>query len=316
MKIVSSAKMKRSIQERLQEKYKTVHFAFHERLEEAEVDLSDADVWITYGDDLQAEHIKRAIRLKWIMVLSAGVDQLPFKAIKERNILVTNARGIHAIPMAEYTISMMLQVARQVKALWKQEEKHLWDQRIRIEEITGKTIAILGTGAIGKEIARLAKAFRMTTLGYNRSGNSVSGFDQIFTGDQWHEALSRADFVVSVLPLTPETNRMIGKEHFQAMKKEAVFINIGRGATVSEEDLLYALKYGEIAHAVLDVFAKEPLERNHPFWDMENVTVTPHLSAVSRHYQNRAFEIFEHNLNVYISQNGEYLNKIDLDLRY
>lgn len=316
MKVVSSARIKRSLQHEMRGKYPDVHFVFCVSIDEAERDLEDADVLITYGSHLQAKHIVMANRLKWIMVISAGIDRLPREEIEKRQIIVTNARGIHGVPMAEYTISMMLNVARNEKKLFHNEQNKIWDQRVKISEITGKTIAVLGTGAIGKEIARLAKAFRMKTLGYNRSGKKSEEFDEIYTYNQLMEILARADFVVSVLPSTEDTKNLITINHFQAMKKEAVFINIGRGSTVCEDDLVAALRKEMIAHAVLDVFQKEPLDRDHPFWEMENVTVTPHLSGVFPEYQPRAFKIFEHNLRVFLNGEGELINKVDLKRGY
>lgn len=315
MKIVSSDRIKRSIQKNVKEKYPEIEFVFCKNIDEAEPELKDAEVLLTYGDDITDSHIEQAYNLKWIMVMSAGIERMPFEKIEEKQILLTNSSGIHAIPMAEYTIANMLNVYRQVPVLLKNQENRVWD-RIKMQEISGKTIAVIGAGAIGKEIARLSKAFRMTTLGYNRSGRQAENFDEMFSGDQLNELLPRADFVVSVLPGTKATENLFGKEQFKAMKKEAVFINIGRGSTVCEKALIEALHNGEIAHAVLDVFKKEPLDDNSSLWDMENVTITPHVSGVSPAYQHRVFEIFEHNLSVYRSGNGNYMNQVDLKRGY
>ncbi|PWA07808.1 D-2-hydroxyacid dehydrogenase [Pueribacillus theae] len=315
MKIVSSDLIKRSIQKDVKEKYPEIEFVFCRNIEEAEPELKDAEVLLTYGNDITDSHIEQAYNLKWIMVMSAGIERMPFEKIAEKQILLTNSSGIHAIPMAEYTIANMLNVYRKVPVLLKNQENRVWD-RVRMQEISGKTIAVIGAGAIGKEIARLSKAFRMTTLGYNRSGRQAENFDEMFCGDQLKDLLPRADFVVSVLPGTKATENLFGKEQFKAMKKEAVFINIGRGSTVCENALIEALHNGEIAHAVLDVFKKEPLDDNSPLWSMENVTITPHVSGVSPAYQDRVFEIFEHNLSVYRSGNGNYINQVDLKKGY
>lgn len=258
------------------QKYPEFTFHFCESMDEAEQLLPQIDILLTYGTDVSEEHLHKARNLKWIMVMSAGVEELPHEKILQRNILVTNSRGIHAIPMAEYTIAMMLHVARQTPKLMENQSKQVWE-RLRMEEIYSKTIGIVGTGAIGEEIARLAKAFRMTTLGYNRTGQNVKHFDEIYHSDQLEVMLSQADFVVSVLPGTKSTENLFGETQFKAMKDTAVFINIGRGLSVNEQDLVKALQEKIIHHAVLDVFKNEPLANDSPFWTLDNVTITPHL---------------------------------------
>ena len=130
------------------------------------------------------------------------------------------------------------------------------------------------------------------------------------------DALPKADFIVSILPSTPKTRNVLTEDHFVAMKNSAVFINIGRGDLVNEDVLLQALNHNEIAHAFLDVFEKEPLVKDHPFWKMNNVTVTPHLSSVTKNYLPRSFEIFKYNLKTYLNHTGEYMNVIDLKKGY
>ena len=241
---------------------------------------------------------------------------MPLQAIKEKNILLTNARGIHRIPMAEYTLSVMLQVARDTKGVLANESSKIWKKKTPIREITGSTIGIIGTGAIGSEIARVAKAFRIKTLGVNRSRHQVAYFDEIYNNHDLLTMLPKCDFVISVLPSTNETVNYFKKEQFSAMKDSGVFINIGRGDNVEEQDLLDALNEGTIAHAVLDVFKNEPLDPSHPFWEMDNVTVTPHHSAISDNYQPRAIEIFEHNLMQYQDGTNDWENVIDPDRGY
>lgn len=316
MKIVSSARIKTKIREHLKTKFPEVDFYFFGSMEEAGEHYIDADVLITYGDDLTEKHIEKAKKLKWIMVIAAGVEQLPFQRLIKKNIIVTNAKGIHAKPMAEYTMAMILQVARNTKTLIKNEQEKIWDRRVPLTEINGQTLAILGAGTIGTEIARLAQAFHIKTIGVNRSGRKVHFMDEVYPSAQLKEAVAQADYVVNVLPLTKETYHLINKEIFLSMKNTATFINIGRGPTVCEEDLIEILKEGKIAHAVLDVFEKEPLAENHPFWTMENVTVTPHISGISPMYQPRAFEIFEKNLIKFLNGDKDFINIVDLERGY
>lgn len=291
-------------------------FSYYKNIEQAKEHLDKADVLVTYGEDLTAELIEQATNLKWIMVVSAGMEKMPFDAIEKKGLIVTNARGIHKIPMAEYTISMMLQTYRQAKTLIEQEKSEIWNRKVKMQELHGKTIAIIGVGAIGGEIARLAKAFNMKTLGVNRSGQEVNHVDEIYQLHEIDKILPRADFVVSVLPSTKETRHILTEHHFTIMKESAVFINIGRGNVVKEEILIEALKENKISHAVLDVFETEPLPSNHVFWSLENVTVTPHISGISQLYLPRSFEIFKANLQAYVTGNGKLINQIDVTRGY
>lgn len=316
MFILSSAKIKQSVQEQLISANPEQAFLFCKNMDEAKEHLAKADILITLGEDLTPELVEMAANLKWINVISAGLDQMPFKILDDKGILVTNARGIHKIPMAEYTIAMMLQVSRSTKQLIANEQRGKWDRTVKMNEISGKTIGILGVGAIGGEIARLAKAFNMKVVGMNRSGNPVENVDEIYQADHVMGVLSQADFVVSVLPSTKATYHFLREEHFKTMKPSAIFINIGRGSTVNEDDLINALEQGYLHHAVLDVMDQEPLPENHPFWSMEKVTVTPHLSGISKQYQPRAIAIFQENLAKFLTNDDTYINKIDLKRGY
>ncbi|WP_147804144.1 D-2-hydroxyacid dehydrogenase [Alkalicoccus halolimnae] len=311
MVIVSSANILQEIQSDFISKYPDLDFRFCNDISEAERELSEAEILITLGEDLVPEHINMAKNLKWIMVISAGMDKMPFEAIAERNIFVTNAKGIHAVPMAEYTIHMMLHTARQATVVLEQERQRVWDRSPVMMELHSKTVCIVGAGAIGTEIARLAAAFRMKTVGVNQSGRNIDYFDEIFPVKELRSALQHADFVISVLPKTPETDDLFSGEAFKAMDKHAVFINIGRGNVVNEKALIDALDKNELHEAVLDVFKEEPLPSSHAFWSHPKITVTPHLSGISPQYQPRAFKMFSSNLNVYLSGEGEYINPVD-----
>ena len=186
-----------------------------------------------------------------------------------------------------------------------------WDRDVRVGELNGKTMLILGTGAIGGEIARMAKAFNMKTVGMNRSGKPTEYMDRIIQKNALIPALSQADYLISILPSTHETVGFLQAEHFKVMKNSAVFINIGRGDVVNENILLSSLANQEIAHAILDVFDSEPLAEGHPFWKMDNVTVTSHLSSRSYEYLPRAFQIFEQNLSIYLEGKFSFVNEID-----
>lgn len=316
MKIVSSILPPESLINEINRAFPKQHFEFYKGMKAAEKSFLDADVFLTFGEDLTDSSIKRASKLKWIMVMSAGMEKMPFKACREKGIIVTNARGIHKVPMAEFTLSQMLQHVKQTKTLAKNENNQNWDRKIQMGELSGKTILILGVGAIGGEIARLSKAFNMRTMGLNTSGKAVEFIDSIHTMNQLDKALPEADFIVSVLPSTAETKNILTERHFILMKPSAVFINIGRGDLVKESVLVNALRNQEISHAFLDVFSEEPLKEGHPLWGMENATVTPHISSITERYLPRAFEIFTENLHKYRKNTGNYINQINLEREY
>ncbi|MFD1020588.1 D-2-hydroxyacid dehydrogenase [Thalassobacillus hwangdonensis] len=318
MLVLSAIKnVKEDIKENLLDKFgEDAEFKFCHGIDEAKDFLPEAEVFITYGEDLDDAFVKSAKKLKWIMVLSAGMDMMPFEQIDKQGILVTNSRGIHAGPMAEYAISMLLQVARQTKALIEHEEKHLWDRRVKMTEISGSTLVVVGTGAIGQEVARLAKAFKIKTIGLSKTGKMKPHFDETFPVDQLYDILPRADRVVAVLPSTPETEYLLKAEAFEQMLDDAVFLNMGRGDLVATEVILEAVRSGQIAHAVLDVFEQEPLPETSPLWDEPSITVTPHLSGISPQYMYRGFELFEKNMAVYLSGKEDFINKIDTKRGY
>ncbi|HET6872276.1 MAG TPA: D-2-hydroxyacid dehydrogenase [Sporolactobacillaceae bacterium] len=316
MLVLSSARIQEDLQHRLIKNYPDIDFRFYRKMEEAAKDLPMAEVLITYGEDLTEDLINQANSLRWIMVISAGLDRMPFKAIKEKGIIVTNARGIHKIPMAEYTLAAMLQWSKKTKEWVANQKEHVWSKYgIKMNELAYQNITVIGTGAIGSEIARLAKAFRMKTFGVNRSGNKAEHFDEIFTVNDMLTPISQSAVVVSVLPYTNETDHLIGKKHFEALPDHSLFINIGRGKTVDQDALLEELRKREMS-AVLDVFEQEPLPLDHPFWDMPNVTITPHFSSITSQYQPRSIEIFEENLLKYKKRSEDLINLIDLDRGY
>lgn len=316
MLVVTSAKIRRDLRERLTQTYPNLSFRFHSHISEAEDDLKDADVLITYGEDLNGNHINMTKKLKWIMVISAGLDEMPFAEIKKKGITVTNAKGIHAIPMAEYAIGMLLQVSRQAKLVIENESNQKWDRSPTMTELNGKTIGILGAGAIGQEVARLAKAFNMKVIGLNRSGNPVANFDHMVTRSDLSTLLEESDYIVSVLPKLKQTDNILTEKQFDQMKGNTILVNMGRGNAIHEQDLLVALHNEKLKHAVLDVFNDEPLPDDHPFWKEEKITVTPHLSGISHQYQPRAFEIFDHNMKIFLGETGNYINLIDPEKGY
>ncbi|HSJ37932.1 MAG TPA: D-2-hydroxyacid dehydrogenase [Planococcus sp. (in: firmicutes)] len=278
--------------------------------------LPTADIVVTYGEDLDAEDISKALNLKWIMVASAGVEKMPHKAIAERGITVSNVRGIHKTPMGESVLGHLLSLKRSLPEIYENQRNHKWERKFRSSELFGSTALILGPGAIGSEIGRLLQAFGVMTIGCNRSGDKSQYMDEMITFEELLAKLPEADIVISVLPSTSDTNYLLDLEHFQAMKKDAIFMNFGRGDLVKDEILVEALKNEMIAYAVLDVFEEEPLPEGHPFWAMDNVVISPHVSSKSDKYLDRAMEIFLPNLRRWLDGDKEPTNLVNMEKGY
>ncbi|MBW3110506.1 D-2-hydroxyacid dehydrogenase [Bacillus sp. MCCB 382] len=316
MKIIFTFQPKEEFVSDLKNSFPEAEFHFYKKVKEAEHELANAEVIVTMGEDLTDDHIERSEKCKWIMVTSAGLEKMPLDAIKRRGILVTNARGIHKIPMAEFSIGLMLQHAKQLQSVWEQEKQAVWSRRLPTSELYEASLLILGAGAIGGEIARLAKAFRMNVSGVNSTGSDADHFDKMFTLDTFREQLPKADYIISVLPSTARTKAILKVDHFEEMKDTAVFINIGRGDLVEESVLLEVAEKKAIGHMYLDVFDQEPLPEGHPFWTKEGITVTPHLSSITKKYMPRALEIFKKNLSTYSNNRENYINVIDAERGY
>jgi phosphoglycerate dehydrogenase-like enzyme len=307
-----TAKLSERHQQKLVQQFPELQFAFFDSIEEATVALSETEVLVTYGEDLTEEMMASDFpRLKWIHVISAGLEKMPFDTISKQNIMVTNARGIHQIPMAEYTTGVMLQIVRKQNELYQQQLEGNWDRSIRTEELHGKTLGIIGVGAIGSKIAEYAKVMGMKVLGVNRSGQSVPVIDQLYTMERLDCVMEDSDFIVVIVPMTQETVGMIGERELSRMRSSAYLINISRGAIVDEQALLKVLQQKQIAGAVLDVFTQEPLPADHPFWSLDNTILTPHVSGRSPKYMERALELFIENVPVYLKGEGSYRNLID-----
>jgi phosphoglycerate dehydrogenase-like enzyme len=318
MQVLIALKADQQMKQHFESSFPGVTFHFSTEKEEVAEQIKKAEVLVTGGRGADEDSIRAADKLKWIHVISAGVDNLPLELMGEKGIMLTNANGIHRIQMAEYAISSILAVARKERDYLKKQEEHVWDTELKIDEITAKKLVVVGAGAIGQEVARLGKAFRMHTIGVSRSGSPKEHFDEVYKQTEIETVLPYADYLISILPSTKETKFFYKQEHFDQMPKHAVFLNMGRGDAVATDVLLEALNQDKIKAAVLDVFEEEPLPVDHPFWDHPRVILTPHMAGQSPHYMERAMNIFEQNLGLYTEDTKEkkYINKIDLNRGY
>lgn len=276
--------------------------------------IPQAEILLTFPSTIK-KHIAHAEKLKWVFCLSAGVEELPFDELKKRQIVVSNASGVHAEQMSEHTLGIMIAFCREFHTMMKNQLANKWERIPDVDELSGKTLCVIGTGSVGREIARKAKAFDMHVIGVKRTPAALADFDEIYPSERLCDALQKADYVVMVTPLTEETYHMIGLRELQCMKKSAVLINIARGDTIDEEDLITALENGWIKGAGLDVFHEEPLPQESRLWKLDNVILTPHNSGLSRHYYQKCIALFADAYARFISGEG-VLNQIDLEKKY
>jgi phosphoglycerate dehydrogenase-like enzyme len=292
-----------------------VDFLWFKHTDEAREFLPEADVLVTAGR-LDSSIPTSTPKLRWVQTLSAGVDKLPLQAFAQRSIVVTNAKGVHTIQMSEFTISLMLQWVRKTNTFLHNQQRKIWNQQIPVGELHGKSIGIIGAGAIGEAVARKCQAFDMKVIGYNRNGAAPAHFDEIYTGeDGLVTLLQKSDFVVLLLPSTSKTRHFIKKEHLQQMKCSAFLINLARGDVIQEAELIDALEQGHFAGAALDVFDQEPLPEASPLWTMDNVIITPHIAGSSEHYVERAAPIFYHNIKQFL-EGQPLMNLVNLQEGY
>ncbi|MGA8224120.1 MAG: D-2-hydroxyacid dehydrogenase [Candidatus Acidiferrales bacterium] len=280
------------------------------------------DTGIFVGFSLRPEQFAACRKLKWLHSTAAGVGQLMYPELRRSAIEVTNASGVHTIPMAEHILGTLIALARrlpdcfryQQQARWAQQE--LWDSPVRPRELRGQVLLFIGFGAIGHAVADIAHPLGLRIRAVTRSGKGDPVLaEKFYPAAKLREALPEADFVILAAPETPETRRMIGAPELTRMKPSAYFINVARGALVDEPALIAALQRRAIAGAALDVASHEPLPPDSPLWKLENAFITPHISAVSDKLWTRQTDLLMKNLERWFS-GRELLNRVDLERGY
>lgn len=240
-------------------------------------------------------NIKAFDHLKFIQLTSAGYDQLPMDDICRFGIRVQNAKAVYSIPMAEFAVCGVLQLYKQSRFFTENQHAHRWEKNRCLSELAGKTVCIIGCGDVGIECARRFSAFDCRIVGVNRTAREMELFSKVYPLDSLCAAAAECDILVCCIALTAETHGMIGKEVFDCLRPDAVFVNIARGALVKEPDMLAWLRSG--GRAVLDVFEEEPLPETSPLWDMENVLLTPHNSFVGEGNGERLSTLIRNSLS-------------------
>jgi D-2-hydroxyacid dehydrogenase (NADP+) len=262
------------------------------------------------------DFLDNAENLKFIQVCGAGYDQFDTEAIRARGIRMANGRGVNTNAVAEHTMSLILGLTRQIHLCRDAQHSKVWrgmntNIPTREEELTGKTMLVIGAGQIGARVATLGKAFGMRVLGMRRNvANADPAFDAVHPMSEKLDRVAEADLVVLCCPLTPETRGMIDAAALSAMKPSAYLINVARGGCVVEADLINALNTGEILAAGIDVTDPEPLPDISPLWGMENVLLTPHTAGETRRYEDNVLDIMMENIGRLERGEDELLNQI------
>jgi D-2-hydroxyacid dehydrogenase (NADP+) len=269
--------------------------------EEAEVVLAEGGNRTYYPGELDWEDYLRFFTpgLRWVQLCSTGFSDNITPEVLDGRVTLTNAPGLHTVPIAESVAAAMLNHAKRLGQRRVDQANRAWRQ-LKCDELQGSTVLLIGVGNIGSRVASICKALGMKVIGTRRRPEPLYNVDLIFPASELCTHLREADYVVVAAPLTPETESLMGEPEFRAMKATAYFINVARGRIVHDPSLVKALRERWIAGAYLDAFETEPLPRESPLWALDNVFLVPHDSHSSPHIGDRVVEIFAENLERYV----------------
>ena len=249
--------------------------------------------------DLSDAFVQRAPKLKWVQALTTGVDHVLAYPSLSKSALITSTKGIHGPQMSEMAILHMLSLNRKLPANIKNQEKHVWE-RWPTRLLWKKKVAIVGLGTSGQALAKCCRAFGMEVHAVVQTPRPIPEVDFVHSVADLPKAAALADYLVVFAPLTEKSRGLINEKVFSAMKPDAFFINLARGPLADEAALLRVLQEKRIAGAGLDVFCTEPLPADSPFWDLDNVLITPHIAGMSDIYPQQALPVVEENVGHYL----------------
>ena len=336
--VLITVKLKPAIIERLEAVSTDVHLRIHPAERERDIPnkaWQNADVLLLFGGEFLPP-LTLNTKLRWIHSFSAGVDSLLKNPYLEAHpeILVTNSSGMHAAKIGEFVIGMILALGHRIPTMLSDQREQKWTddryKRLLPRELSQSTVGIVGYGRIGREIARLCKAFGATVLATKRDVRNPKDdrytlpgkgdpegdlADRLYPPEATKFMIKECDFVVITLPLTDTTRGSFDAETIKAMKPSAALINIGRGGVVDEAALVEALNEGRLAGAAFDVFEAEPLPPTNPLWTAKNMIISPHVSGNMVDYQEKAAAIFEENLRRFV-EGRPLMNTVNRQLGY
>jgi phosphoglycerate dehydrogenase-like enzyme len=293
--------------ERLHKSFPAVNFVPLNGYAELEAQIPDTEVIMTWS--LRPGQFKLGRKLRWIHSPAAAVHHLMFPELIHSDVILTNARDVHGPVVAEHVTALIFALAKRIPQAVRLQQQHFWGQltmwesRPRPRELAGATLGLIGLGSIGREVARHAVALGMRVIAvreHPEKGNPAN-IAQVYGSTQLDELLSQSDYVVLAVPTTPNTLALMNAQRLAAMKPDAYLINVGRGPLIDDAALIDALRGHKIAGAALDVFHEEPLPADSPYWDLENVLITPHTAGLTEKLWERHYALFAENLRRFLA---------------
>ena len=277
-------------------------------------DLKDIDTMFCFR---AFDHLDISLlpKLKWIQLLSVGINHVPKDKIINQNIILTNNKSGYSIPIAEWIVLKLLEMVKNSKEFYEKQKDRIWKADNSLLELYDKTVGFIGTGSIAGETAKRLQGFGMNVVGFNSSGRDVEYFHKTYSVDKMKDTIGQCDFVVVTVPYTDKTHHLLDERVFSHMKDGTYLVNIARGSIIDEQALIHNLRNGKIKKAALDVFEVEPLPETSPLWDMDNVILSSHTSGRSDQNHKRLFNMYYENMKRFI-HNEELLNVVDFKKGY
>ena len=304
----------------LRKRFPQINFIYATTPEQRAEGLRDADAAYTWI--LNADELKAAENLKWVHTSAVAVETLCLREMFARSIMVSNTRGVQAIPIAEHVMAVLLALAKQIPFVLENQAQSRWAQNEFVDErlpwlLDGRTLGLIGVGTIGSEVAKRAQAFGMRVIAMRRrpAYGVIGHVEQVYGLPDLPDFLAQCHALVIAAPLTPDTEGLMGARQFAQMPKGAVVINVGRARIIDTDALIASLKKGHLAGASLDVFPQEPLQPEHPLWKTPNVILTPHTSGFRRGHWDEVIQLYGDNIERWLK--GEPLKyRIEPELGY
>jgi phosphoglycerate dehydrogenase-like enzyme len=275
--------------------------AFHgvHHASEAEPVIAGVDVIMGLGHHIPPALIAAAPRLKWVQALTTGTETLTAPGVLPPHVILTSTRGIHGPQMSELAFLNMIALARDFRRMQRNQAEGKWEQWGQ-PILEGKTIVIVGLGLLAEHLAERCKLFGMQVVGVSGGRRQAPHFDEVVGRDRLTEAAARADFLILLVPYSPETRHLVDRHVLAAMKPTAFLINLARGGVLDEAALIEHLQAGRIAGAGLDIFSQQPLPPDNPLWHMPNVIITPNVGGRSDRFVEQTMTVIEPNIRAFL----------------
>jgi phosphoglycerate dehydrogenase-like enzyme len=279
-------------------RFPNVEFHTAHHAEDAEPVVPRVDVVMGLGHHIPRAMIAKAKSLKWIQALTTGTDSLTAPGVLPPHVLLTSTRGVHGPQMSELAFLNMIALQRNFRKMQRNQAERKWEQWNQ-PILEGKTIVVVGLGILAEHFAERCKLFGMTTIGVSGGRASAPHFDEVHRRSALAQVLPRADFLMLLVPYSPETHHLVNRDVLSVMKPTAFLINLARGGVLDEAALVECLQAGKIAGAALDVFSAQPLPSDSPLWTMPNVIITPNVGGRSDEFVRQTMAVVVPNLQAY-----------------